>query len=208
MLRCGRVRGRGNQNVARRQASVHEATAPSRRIECFGQLRDDQKRTLGLETPLAREQTREVDALDMADGDVEAPLGLSDLVDRDDVRVVERGDEPRLAQEPLPEPLVGGELGIQELEHDPPVQAHVLREEHHASAASAEHGLQPVPGEQGSDSRIAAHLHARVLVASRGWARAARRHRRRTPGRASIGASPVPSTPMTWMSGSPSSSLQ
>ncbi len=76
---------------------MHKAPAESRRIECLGKLSDDPKRPLGLEPPLACEQTREVGALDVAHRDVQAPLCLPSLVDGDDVRVLERGGELRLA---------------------------------------------------------------------------------------------------------------
>ena len=57
--------------------------------------------------------------------------------------VVDRGREPRLAHEPLPERVVLGEIGAQDLEGDLVPEAHVVGAEHDAHPATTEHALDP-----------------------------------------------------------------
>ena len=58
----------------------------------------------------------QVGALDVAHRDEEAPVCLAGFVDRDDVRVVERGGELGLGQEPSPEVAVLSQFGGKELQ--------------------------------------------------------------------------------------------
>ena len=86
-------------------------------VERCGDLGDDRHGVGGVEGSLA-EQCLQVGALDVAHRDEDAPVCLSGFVDRDDVRVVERGGELGLGQEPLPEVAVLGQLGREELQGD------------------------------------------------------------------------------------------
>ena len=154
MLARGGIRRRGDEHLTRRETAVHEAPAPPRRIEGIGQLSDDRKRTLGGEPALVCEQAHEIDGVDVPHGDVQAPLCLTGLVDGDDVRMVERGGDLRLTQESLPEAHVGGELGAQEPERDPPVAAHVPGEVHDPQAAPAEQRLDSIASDLAADAGI------------------------------------------------------
>jgi hypothetical protein len=76
---------------------------------------------------------------------------------RDDVRVIDRRRRPRLAQEPLPEPLIAGQRRRQDLQRHPPVQPLITRAEHHRHPTRADLAFQPVPG----------HLRARAKPSQR-----------------------------------------
>jgi hypothetical protein len=73
-----------------------------------------------------RDQPQERLALHVSHGEEAQPVGLFDGVDRDDVRVVERGERPRLALEPLQTLGALGELSWKQLEGDLASQPRVL----------------------------------------------------------------------------------
>ncbi len=100
-------------------------------------------------------------------GGEEAPpvMGLADVVDRQDVRVVDRRGGERLLLE-APHPLrVGGDVGGQELERHGPLQLRVEGAVHLAHPARPEQCLNLIPADalsgfqshDGSLSRRAAH---------------------------------------------------
>ncbi len=94
-------------------------------------------------------------ALDEAHGQVELAVVLAGLVDRDHVRVVERGGETRLAQEARPEALVLGELRGDQLQRHRPLQRQV--------GGPVDHGKEfvyrfPVPEEGWNESAPAQRL--------------------------------------------------
>ena len=64
---------------------------------------------------LLLEPVLRVGAVDVAHRDPEDAVFLAGLVDRDDVRMVERGREPRLAREPLAEGLILASSGASSL---------------------------------------------------------------------------------------------
>ena len=75
--------------------------------------------------------------------------------------MVDRGGEPRLAQEALAEALVLGELGSEHLERDLAPERTVLGPVDDAHPAPPEQGLDPVAGELGADAGI--HCQGRLL---------------------------------------------
>src|SRR4029077_14074648 len=77
----------------------------------------------------------QVAALDVAHRDVQGALLLARVVDRDDVRVVDRRREARLAHEALAERLILGELWRDELERDRAVEVELHGPIDHAHAA-------------------------------------------------------------------------
>ena len=93
------------QDVGRLDVAVHEA-APVRRVERAGDLAEQRQRARRANEAVALEQRLQIAALDVAHRQEELPVLLAGLVDRDDVRVVERGGEPRLVEEAAAEALV------------------------------------------------------------------------------------------------------
>src|SRR5215216_2947948 len=64
----------------------------------------------------------QIASLDIAHGDEEEVLGRPSFVDRDDVRMVDRRGQLRLAQEPVTKRLVLGEARSEQLERNLPLE--------------------------------------------------------------------------------------
>ena len=100
----------------------------------------DARRVQRAEPP---EERPHVSPADIAHRDEQDSGGLTGLEDRDDVRMVNGRGSPRLADEPLAERVVPGDLGRQDLQRDPPAEPPV--DDRHA--APADLLLQPVAGD-------------------------------------------------------------
>ncbi len=153
---------RVEQHVGGLHVAMHEAARVGR-IEGARHLREDADRVRRVQTA-ALEALLQVTPLDVAHGDEEDVLGRPGLVDRDDVRMVDRRGQLRLAQEAVTERLVLGEAGSQQLERNPPLEPQILGQVDDAHAAQAEQRLDPIAGELGADPRVVAHLHVRILA--------------------------------------------
>ena len=140
---------------------MYEA-APVGRIQCARHLREDSDRVRRVQTA-ASEPLFQVTPLDVAHGDEEEVVGRPSLVDRDDVRMVDRSGQLGLAQEAVTERFVLGEAGSQQLERNPPLEPQILGQVDDAHAAPAQQRLDPVAGELGADPRVVAYLHVRIL---------------------------------------------
>jgi hypothetical protein len=71
--------------------------------------------------------------------------------------MVDAGRDPRLAQEPSAEDVVGGERGREHLERDPAAQAQLHRPVDLAHAPAPQTGLDPVAGDLDVGVRLAVH---------------------------------------------------
>ena len=98
-----------DEHVGGLDVPVHEAVFVGD-IQRFGHLVEQPDGTGGLEPSLLAEEPLEVGALHVAHGDVELPVALGRVVDGQHVRMVDRGGELGLAQQPLLEALVAGQL--------------------------------------------------------------------------------------------------
>jgi hypothetical protein len=148
-----RSRPDGDQHVAGFDVAMHEPTTVCG-VERVRHLAHDRGGALRFERPLGAEERAKVGALDISHRDVQDPVDLTGLVDRHDVRMLEGGGQPRLANEPLAEALVFGEIRGQDLERDPPFQAQVFGEIHDAHPTAAEHRLDPISGELGTWTEV------------------------------------------------------
>src|SRR2546423_2059345 len=99
----------------------------------------------------------EINAVHMPHGDVEKALGLARVVDRNDVRVIERGGELRFTDEAVLERLVCSQGGCEQLESDHPPEPDVLGGIDDAHASAAEDAGDLVAGKLGTDWDIPAH---------------------------------------------------
>src|SRR5438477_8651547 len=72
-----------------------------RGVECGGDLPENAERPPQRQLPLAHEQRLQVAALHVGHRDVEDPVLLACVEDRNDAGMVERRRQLRLAQEPL-----------------------------------------------------------------------------------------------------------
>ena len=153
---------RVEQHVGGLHVAMHEAARVGR-IQGARHLREDADRVRRVQTA-ALQTLLEVTPLDVAHGDEEDVLGRPGLVDRDDVRMVDRRSQLRLAQEAVAERLVLGEARSEQLERDLPLEPQILGQVDDAHAAQAQQRLDPVAGELGADPRVVAHLHVRILA--------------------------------------------
>jgi hypothetical protein len=144
------------QDVRRLDVAVDE-TAAVRGVERARDLGENRDRTIGRELGLAFEHGLQVTPLDVAHGEVELPIVFARLVDRDHVRVVERGRHTRLLQEALAESLVPGELGSDQLERDRALEREIGRSVNDAHAAPPDDGFHAVAREDSPRFHHARH---------------------------------------------------
>ena len=107
----------GEQDVRGLDVAV-EHPARVGRVERRADLADDPRRAQRLEAPLGGDHRTQVGALDEAHHDVEQAALVAGVEDRDHVRMVDRGGDPRLAPEALAEALVARVLREDQLERD------------------------------------------------------------------------------------------
>ena len=91
-----------DENVARLDVPMHEPRSWA--VERGCDLRQERDRSSGVQSADLVQDRAQVSPIDVAHGDEQHPVGFSDRVDRDDVRVLERRGELRFTQEPLAEP--------------------------------------------------------------------------------------------------------
>jgi hypothetical protein len=144
---------RRHEDVARLHIPVHQ-TPLVRRIQGIGDLLDDRQRTVGREQALLLQHAPEIDPLDVAHRDEQAPVVLARLVDRDDSRVVDRRGKARLAQEPLAEARVLRELGCQQLQGHLAAENEILGQVDDTHAAPPEQRLDPVTGDLAAPAEV------------------------------------------------------
>ena len=136
-----------DQYVAGLHVPVHEP-AEVRRVERPRDLRADLRdRPVEVEPGLVGEDRAQIPALDVAHRDEQHALDLARVVDRDDVRVLDRGGLGRFAGEPLAKRVVLGELGGQDLQRHIPVEAQVAGQVDHAHAAATDDAFDAVVAE-------------------------------------------------------------
>ena len=159
------------QHVRRLDVAVHESLFV-RRVQGGRDLTEDPDRPCGLQRSLLVKQRPKIRALHEPHRDEQVSARGACFVDRDHVGVIERGGEPRLADESLAEPLVIGQLRSQDLQRDLPLEPVVLGQVDHAHAAAT----------QGADDAVAGDLRAGLQVQAarsdglpRGFAEAERR---------------------------------
>ncbi len=112
------------------------------------EIRDDG--AVRLQSRFAAQQPLEIGALHVPHRDVQDAVGLARVVDRDDVRVVEAGGDLGLADEALPERVIIGELGTEDLQRDLAAQPDVLGQVDDRHPTAADHPHHAMPRELGS----------------------------------------------------------
>lgn len=112
----------GDEHVRRLDVPVDEIAGVCG-VEGGGDLADDPRRVRRIEPGVGAQEVAEVLTLDEAHHDVEQPVDVADLVDRDHVRVLDLGGERGLLLEPGAKIPVAGELGHDHLYGDRPIRA-------------------------------------------------------------------------------------
>src|SRR6185295_12968410 len=121
-----------------------------RRVERVCDVAQQVDGARGLERRVRPQQPPEVRAFDVAHRDVEEAVRLAGAVHREDVRVLERGRNLRLGQEPTTKPVVAGELRREQLQRDLTLEPQVCRTVDDAHPASADELLDAVAEQLGS----------------------------------------------------------
>ena len=141
----------GQEDVLRLHVPVQKPRLMGR-LERLCELGEDPERALGREPALAAEGVRQREALDQAHGQKERPLRLPRLVHGQQVRVVERGGEPRLAEEALSEAPLARKLGTDQLHCHLALERELGRLVDDAHPSPAEQRLDPEAAEKGARS--------------------------------------------------------
>ena len=139
----------GDEDVRGLDVTVDEALLV-RRVERLGDLGEEVDGSLRIERTAFGDDLGEVGALDVAHGEEEDAVVLACLVDRDDVRVVERCRDPRLAQEALAEANVRGEFRSDDLECHLAAEPLLVGAVDRTHPAAPDEGLDPVAGDRRS----------------------------------------------------------
>src|ERR1700730_10929119 len=135
-----------DQQVPRLHVPVHQPLAV-RRVQRPRRLPDQEQGGRGQHPAALLDHLPQVRPGHVPHRDVQQVILGAHVVDGDHVRVVQRGRDPRLLQEPGPEHVIGGQLRRQYLQRDDAAQPEVLRLIDHAHPAAAEHRACPVARE-------------------------------------------------------------
>ena len=144
--------------------AVHDA-ARVRVVERVGDVATDAGRLRGREQVAAVEHRAEAPALEQLD-DHERLLVLAPVVDRHDVRVVQRGGDLGLGAEPAQEARVLREGGVQHLDRDPPAEADVFGRVDPPARTGADRHEESVPVREDASGQVVpgARHHGRSTV--------------------------------------------
>ncbi len=153
---------RGDEDVGRLDVAVDD----SRAMRCLqrignldGQLEQRVQRQRSRADPLLQRRP-----LEILHHDERPPVLLADVVDRADIRVIQRGGRPRFAREPGQRCWILRELRRDELERHRAVQPRVFGLVDDAHAAAGQPGDDVVVRERLVDQRIAAGLMVAVAA--------------------------------------------
>ena len=143
-----------DQHVARLDVAMDEPTCVSG-VQRISHLGDQPRSPFRGQWSALLQQRAEVDPRDEPHGDVEQIVVLSDLVDRDDVRMLDLGGQVRLPLKALPKHRIRCQLGHDHLERDDAVGPSLTRPVHEPHAPAPGDGLDPVSGELVSGPQLA-----------------------------------------------------
>jgi len=146
VVRTAAARYRPEQHVGRLDVAVYQASGVGR-VQRGRDLADDAGCPRRIQRAEPANQLPDVPAPDVAHRYEQHSASIPGLEDGDDVRVVDGRRRPGLADEPLPERLVAGDLRRQDLQCDPPAKPDIVRAVDDRHAAPADLLGQPVAGD-------------------------------------------------------------
>ena len=156
------------QQVRRLDVSVNEPSG-MRVLEGRCHLSPDLQTLRGGEEGARVEQRPQRPSSQQLDNHERHAVVLAPVVDRHDVRVVQRRRELRFGTEPPDEPGVVGESRLEHLDRDPTPEPHVVGEVDPPARAHADRSQQPVPVHEDAPDLVgdgAASHHARLRATS------------------------------------------
>ena len=133
---------RRHQDIGRLEVAV-DNPARVRRVERLGQLHSN-RQGLGEREGPPRDSCGKRLPLDQLHRDEMPAIGLADVVNRADIRMVQGGGGPGFATEPLRGVGIDRPVRWQELERHWPSEPRVLPAIHHAHTPAAERGKNPI----------------------------------------------------------------
>ena len=149
-----RLAARGDEDVGRLDVAVDDAVARARRRARRRSAIAEIEQLVERQRPAADAGASSVLAVEQLHDDERLALVLADVVDRADVRMVQRRGGARLALEALERLRVARQLARQELERDLAAEARVLGAVDDTHAAAAEPVEDAVVGEDLIDQRL------------------------------------------------------
>ena len=149
------------ENVRRLDVAVDQPAVVGF-VQCAGDLGHDRGGPGGIEAASARDELAQVLTVDVAHREVESAVVLPGLVHGDDMRVVERSGDSRLALEARAEARVLGELGGNQLERDVAVELLLAGEVDDTHAAAADQALDRAAGDLHALAGLVDDLHLAV----------------------------------------------
>ena len=153
----------GNQDVSRLDVSVHQPS-PVGGVERGGKLHQQLHRAVWFQRAGPLQNFAQVAAGHVVHDEEQQSLVIARVMDPDHVRVVKRRGDAHLALEPLPEPLVIGELGREDLERVDPVQPDIRRAVDNSHSTSADEFVDAIaPDDRAGFQLGASQLHRRLF---------------------------------------------
>ena len=143
---ASRLRPRGEEDVPGLHVAMDQAGGMGG-VEGARDLVDQGHGPVDGQRTLARDRSFEILARHVAHGDEQLAIGLARLVDRQDVRMVERRRQPRLADEPLADRRDVRGVRPQDLERDMAPEPKVVGEIDRAHPAPTDEPDDPVRAE-------------------------------------------------------------
>jgi hypothetical protein len=128
-----------------------------RDVQGVGDSGEQVERPSRVERAVPRKQLAQVTAADEAHRQKQVAIGLAEVEDRDDVRVLKGRGQLRLPQETATEALVAGQLGVEQLERDTLIRAGALGEIDRTGSALADQRDQPIARHARPQRRVAPH---------------------------------------------------
>ena len=141
------------QDVGGLDVAVHEPGGV-RGVQAGGDLGDDLRGAARGEVPVALERAVQVGPGDVAHDQVQPPVLLAGGVDGHEVRVVDRGGQPRLEREAGAQPGVARPVGGDHLDRDGAAEVELGGAVDDAHAAAARDLLDAAAGELGSGREL------------------------------------------------------
>jgi hypothetical protein len=157
---AGAARGRGHDGAAARASRAggrdrrirHGGADRCRTVRQVAGRRSRPDPSSHCRTRRLREPVRP--AGPAAHGDVQLPVDLARVVDRDDVGMLQRGRQLGLGQETFLEVRELGELRSDQLDRDDPLQAQVIRPVDDTHPPAARERLDPIAEKLSPDARV------------------------------------------------------
>jgi len=139
-----------HEHVRRLDVAVDKAFRV-RRVKRGTNLTADRESTRSVQSALVTQESSKIRAVDKTHREIEAAVHVARVVDRDDVRMLERHGELRLTDESRAKPRIESKLGRYELEGNGALQSQVVGAVDDTHRAATDQRLDSIADEVGPD---------------------------------------------------------